>query len=253
MTKDVSTSIFIHLLIFVGIMVYSLFSYNTIIINQINVSLVSDAVLQSQSSYIPLQLNKSDITQNSEPVKSAPTPTPKASLVSQSKITNTKTLNERTPTLIKSKQPQNVDADAKSNPTPNPTATNNNKQAFLESIEKNITQDSTQAGLDKGELSNEQLKALNEQIRGCWYGQGGHNINADLSVELILTMNPDATIQNIQIPNIESYNTPLRKAVLNQVLRALHDNKCKQLELPNNSFNNWRTIHIVFNPKDSLQ
>ncbi|MGV3279057.1 hypothetical protein ACFX5K_05360 [Rickettsiales bacterium LUAb2] len=260
MNKDTIVSLVLHLALFIIIGLSNLFFYQTIVINQINVSLVSSSALENTSNYKPLNIDSKDIVKiddNNQEAVSKKTQSnndkgsdndTKQSLKATAEDSNNKSEIQQQSTIASSSVKDNVANEVdKSNSKANDTAAvktqaiDPNKEKFL----KNILN-----GLDKGELSNAELAALNTQLKGCWYGQGGHSADEDVRVKLTLTMNEDATIENIKVENEDSYDTPLRKAILMQVLRALKDPKCKQLRLPINGYANWRVIHMVFDPEE---
>jgi len=259
MKKDVITSTFLHVALFIFFAVSSLFFYKKIELQQINVSLVSSNSLDSPS-YKPLELSKEDLQKSKEVENSNKIDTsPKSTSGTGEDLSNRESLLTKDNSKDIPEIPKESEA-AKSTTKDNIVSKNNSKQSYKEVVqkadnslkekqEKNLFANSILSGLDKGDLSKEELQALNNQIKGCWYGQGGYNAAEDLKVELILTMNADATIRNIEVLNKDSYNTPVRKTLLEQVIRALKDPKCKQLRLPLGAYNNWRIIQITFNPK----
>lgn len=253
MYKDIAFSLFLHTVAFIAILIYSLFSYRTIVLSPINVSLVSNDVLKSPIPYKPLVVNKDeDANQNKSTPKSK---APVKKQVAKPKKIDTPKQDSKTQNNQDLNKNKIQDAKVKDKPSIKKSAPSKTseyqkfKQQFLNRLTKSSEKKASKQSPQEGKLSSEELKALNDQIRGCWYGQGGHNINANLAVNLILTMNRDGTIKKIQVLNKKSYNTPLREALLQQVLRALHDNKCQQLNLPNGRYNSWQTIHIEFNPR----
>lgn len=260
MYKNLFASIFIHLFIFIIFAISHLFLYKTINLHTINVSLISNSSVVS-FKYTPLELRKKAIeelsntsnTTNSTDIKSINGKGD--SLDGKEKLIVKENVRNIAPDLVqkthinKSATKDNVISKSENvKKVKDINYENNslsNKQKERELFTKNIL-----SGLDKGKISKEQLQALSNQIKGCWYNQSGYSAPEDFQVEMILTMNKDRSIKNIVVRQQNKYKDTINKAILEQTLRALKDPKCKYLELPMGSFNNWRIIHLVFNPKE---
>ena len=128
----------------------------------------------------------------------------------------------------------------------NPSVVNdkpdNNKELFAQNMLNRLKQ----VEVSNEGLSNAELKLVQSQIQSCWYGQGGYSNDDNVPIKLILTMNPDGSVADINIPDEDLYTTEVRQKLLQQVLRAFKDPKCRQLALPAHSYSSWRQLHVTF-------
>lgn len=232
MKRSIINSLFLHLLFFIAVGLSYLFSNKIVILPSIQVSLVH-GVLNNIQSYKPLKIEQ-PISQKQDIAKKIDSP-----------------IKNILPISNKSKLNYKVDAPNKEGgqePKVTTKASHMGTDNKLNAL-KSMFANGIITSINKQGLSQLQLQILNNQIKGCWYGQGGYNSSEDLTVELILTMNADATINAVEVLHKDSYSSDARKVFLSQVLRALKDPKCKQLKLPMDLYSNWRIIHMTFNPK----
>ncbi len=95
--------------------------------------------------------------------------------------------------------------------------------------------------------------ALRRQIQQCWNIPAGARDAEKLIVEVLIEVNPDRTVRSAQIVDQGRANSdPFYRAAAESALRALRNPKCSPLELPPDQYEQWKTIHFTFDPRDML-
>ena len=96
-------------------------------------------------------------------------------------------------------------------------------------------------------------RAVNEKLRPCWYVQSGAKYAENLVVEVQVKVSPNMTVQQAIILNQLLYNTDsYYRAAADAAKRALLDPRCAPLPLPPGKYDQWKDIHLNFNPGDML-
>jgi outer membrane biosynthesis protein TonB len=100
-------------------------------------------------------------------------------------------------------------------------------------------------------ISEEDL--LRRQIQQCWNMPVGARDAQNLIVEVIITVNPDRTVQNAEVVDKSRMATDsFYRAAGEAALRALYSPKCSPLELPADKYDQWKQIDFTFDPRDML-
>jgi hypothetical protein len=102
---------------------------------------------------------------------------------------------------------------------------------------------------NKDNLTQKEISILRQQIANCWNPPLGCHEASEINIEIKVSMEPDGTIKEVQLLDIDSINSdPLKLMVANSALRALY--KCSPLKLPLKKYVLWKEINFTFNPKD---
>jgi outer membrane biosynthesis protein TonB len=100
-------------------------------------------------------------------------------------------------------------------------------------------------------LSMSEQDALRQQLSGCWNIMAGAAGSEDLAVEIKVEVNPDRTVRSAQVVDQFRYNSDtFYRAAADSALRAVRNPQCTPLNLPPDKYDQWRTMTIVFDPKD---
>lgn len=100
-------------------------------------------------------------------------------------------------------------------------------------------------------LTVSELDALRTQLSKCWSLPSGARDAEGLVVEIKVTMNPDATVQQTKIVEESRMSKdPFFQTAAESARRALLDPNCSPLILPKDKYHEWREFRITFNPKE---
>lgn len=102
-------------------------------------------------------------------------------------------------------------------------------------------------------LTISQEDALRRQISGCWNMPIGARNAQDLIVEVLIEMNQDRTVRSAEIVDQNRLASDSHfRAAAEAALRALRHPKCSPLLLPEDQYEQWKTIRFNFDPRDML-
>jgi hypothetical protein len=102
-------------------------------------------------------------------------------------------------------------------------------------------------------LTISQEDALRRQIGGCWNMPIGARNAEDLIVEVLIEMNEDRTVRSAEIVDKGRLASDSHfRAAAEAALRALRHPKCTPLALPEDQYEQWKTIRFNFDPRDML-
>lgn len=102
-------------------------------------------------------------------------------------------------------------------------------------------------------LTISQEDALRRQIQGCWNMPIGARNAQDLIVEVLIEVNQDRTVRSAQVVDQVRLATDSHfRSAAEAAMRALRHPKCSPLELPEDQFEQWKTIRFNFDPRDML-
>ena len=97
------------------------------------------------------------------------------------------------------------------------------------------------------------IEAVAQQLRKCWIVPAGVKDAEELTIEIRVDMNPDATVGNAEIVNFDRALTDQAyRAAAESALRATKNPRCQPLPLPLDQYQQWRTMTLNFNPRDML-
>jgi len=100
-------------------------------------------------------------------------------------------------------------------------------------------------------LAISEIDLIRQQIRECWNLPAGAKDAENLSIEIGMAMNPDATVREARILDQgRLQNDPFYRAAAESALRAVLNPRCNPLKLPLEKYNQWRKMILTFDPRD---
>lgn len=104
---------------------------------------------------------------------------------------------------------------------------------------------------DKLSISEED--ALRRQIAGCWNPPIGARNAEELVVQVVITVNPDRTVQSVKVADQMRMATDnFFRAAAESAVRALRHPLCTPLALPSEKYEQWKVIRFNFDPREML-
>jgi type IV secretory pathway VirB10-like protein len=95
------------------------------------------------------------------------------------------------------------------------------------------------------------IDAVRDQVSICWNPPVGAQDAEDLVVEIHIALTPDGRVRAVQaVDQYRLSRDPFFRAAAESARRAVL--KCEPLDLPLDSYNLWKTMMLVFNPKEML-
>ncbi len=95
--------------------------------------------------------------------------------------------------------------------------------------------------------------ALRRQISQCWNMPVGARDAENLVVNVLIDVNPDRTVRSAVVEDrARAASDPYFRAASDAALRALRHPKCTPLDVPPDKYEQWKTIHFTFDPRDML-
>lgn len=102
-------------------------------------------------------------------------------------------------------------------------------------------------------LSISEEDALKRQIYGCWNPPIGARNAEQLVVEVLVTVNPDRTVQTAKVTDRSRMaSDSFFRAAAESALRALRHPQCTPLMLPPDKYEQWKVIRFNFDPRQML-
>ncbi len=127
------------------------------------------------------------------------------------------------------------------------------KPSFEEQIAQALQVKSTKSADTSKPISISVREAVAAQLRRCWIVPAGAKDADELIISIRVDMNPDATVRNSLIVDMERTMTDtFYRAAAESALRATKNPRCQPLPLPLDQYEQWRTMTLNFNPQDML-
>lgn len=145
-------------------------------------------------------------------------------------------------------------ADLKRTPTPVEAEKQEEKKekpkvSFEEQIAKALV--SKKRGFDSSQpLSLSEIDYVRQQIAKCWNLPAGAKDAENKIIEIGVQMNIDGTVSRAQINNTGLQTDPFLRAMAESALRAVLNTRCQPFKLPRDKYDRWKTMTLVFNPKE---
>jgi len=180
-----------------------------------------------------------------------PKPKPKPKLVE--KLRAPKALSEARPKK-KPKPPKPEDAFASVLKTveqlkSQPKVEEKPKESFDDLIAKALV--SKRRNFDASRpLSISEIDLVRQQIGQCWSLPAGAKGAENMNIEIAVNMNPDGTVRDARINNKGLDADPFLRTMAESALRAVLNRRCQPFKLPREKFDRWRTMTLIFNPKE---
>lgn len=145
-------------------------------------------------------------------------------------------------------------ADLKSQPAPTEPEKKKEKKkkpepSFEELVSKALV--SKKRGFDASKpLSWSEIDYVRQQIAKCWSLPAGAKEAENKVIEIGVNMNMDGTVRDARINNTGLQTDPFLRAMAESALRAVLNRRCQPFKLPRDKFDRWKTMTLVFNPKE---
>ncbi|MEE2931940.1 MAG: hypothetical protein VX941_00765 [Pseudomonadota bacterium] len=104
-----------------------------------------------------------------------------------------------------------------------------------------------------GRVTQNDKDAIRRQIERCWNPPVGAKNAEELTVELRLYVTPDGTVQTVNvIDKARAASDPYFRAAVESAYRAVLNPRCRQLKFPLDKYEQFKTMTIVFDPREML-
>jgi hypothetical protein len=98
-----------------------------------------------------------------------------------------------------------------------------------------------------------EIDEVRRQIERCWNVPAGARDAGDHVVTIRVEMSPDATPRSATVLNEgTTRDNAFYRAAAESALRAVLNPRCHPFKLPVEKYDRWKTMTLVFNPKDML-
>ncbi|MGZ8410619.1 MAG: hypothetical protein ACXWVS_11985 [Hyphomicrobium sp.] len=98
-----------------------------------------------------------------------------------------------------------------------------------------------------------EIDEVRRQIERCWNIPPGAQDAGDYVVTIRVEMSPDATPRSAIVLNEATMQgSAFHRAAAESALRAVLNPRCHPFKLPVEKYDHWKTMTLVFNPKDML-
>ena len=96
--------------------------------------------------------------------------------------------------------------------------------------------------------------AFRSQLEKCWDVPYGAKDADNMSIDIVMVINSDRTLQEAHITDMARYNSDsFFMAVADSALRAVRNPSCSPFDLPPDKYDTWNHTTVTFNPKDMYQ
>ncbi len=286
--KPLTASILIHVaIVIIAIVGLPHFQSEEQIIEAVPIDLVADIGELTSTNKPPVKAPPKEEPKKEEPPPKAkeppkppPTPEKKAEPPPQEELKEPPKKEEKTvedlvdelapPKKDEKKKPEPKKEESKPKPKDESKEKAKEQKEDFDSLLKNLTPEESQQEATVGDeelmtsaesspdisrvsdiLSISEMDALRQQLAGCWNIMAGAMNAEDLKVEIRVEVNPDRTVKSAQVVDQRRYNSDtFFRAMAESALRAVQNPRCSPLRLPEDKYSTWRTMTIVFDPKD---
>ncbi|WP_135076242.1 hypothetical protein [Terasakiella sp. SH-1] len=101
-------------------------------------------------------------------------------------------------------------------------------------------------------LSISEIDALRAHIEKCWNPPIGAREAENLKIEIRIAMNPDGTPRSYGIVSNPRMSDPFYRAAAESARRAVGNRRCWPYPLSPETYQQWRDLTLVFDPKHLL-
>lgn len=101
------------------------------------------------------------------------------------------------------------------------------------------------------ELTISEFDALRQQLAGCWNVPAGARDADSLVIEIKVAVNQEKIATSASVVDQIRYNTDtFFRAAADSAVRAVKSPDCTPLELPDDKYDSWKSMIIVFDPRE---
>lgn len=125
------------------------------------------------------------------------------------------------------------------------------RPSLEEQVARALGRSSDQSHDSRLDVSMSEIDAVRRQIGRCWNLPAGAKSAENLIVAIRVEMNVDGTPRSATIERQESSaGNPFYQSAAESALRAVLNPRCHPFKLPPEKYQTWRTMTLVFNPKE---
>jgi hypothetical protein len=189
-------------------------------------------------------------------------PAPAADFQSVLKTVNTLARNEPQKREAQTAAPKKVETELEApQPEANKAGAPSSEQAFKSLIEQALGPSAEAASASASSRTHDptqpmtvsEIDEVRRQIERCWNVPAGARDAGDHIVTIRVEMSPDATPRSAIVLNETSTRgNAFHRAAAESALRAVLNPRCHPFRLPVDKYERWKTMTLVFNPKDML-
>ena len=99
-------------------------------------------------------------------------------------------------------------------------------------------------------VSISEIDLVRQQIGQCWSLPAGAKGAENINIEIAVNMNPDGFVRDARIVNKGLDTDPFLRTMAESAMRAVSNKKCQPFKLPRDKYDRWKTMTLVFNPKE---
>ncbi len=122
--------------------------------------------------------------------------------------------------------------------------------SFEEMITKALISSKRQGDLSEP-ITISEIDLVRQQIARCWNLPAGAKDAENLIIEIKVFMNPDGTVNTADIKDKKRMGLDgFYRSAAESALRAVLNRRCQPFKLPPKKYNRWKTMTLVFNPKE---
>lgn len=124
------------------------------------------------------------------------------------------------------------------------------EDSFEKMIAKALITSKRQSDLSKP-ITISEIDLVRQQIARCWNLPAGAKDAENLIIEIKVFMNPDGTVNSADIKDKKRVGRDgFYRSAAESALRAVLNRRCQPFKLPPEKYNRWKTMTLVFNPKE---
>ena len=153
---------------------------------------------------------------------------------------------------LKQQAPAREDRSAKSAQASSPkTAASDNDSGFTSQVAEALRSTAPASNKPSLPVTSSEIDAVRRQIERCWNLPEGTRDAGNLVISIRVEMNLDGTPRSAVIENAgQSRANPQFQATADSARRAVLNPRCHPFKLPPQKFEHWRTMTLIFNPKE---
>lgn len=113
------------------------------------------------------------------------------------------------------------------------------------------TPSATVSNLERNRREAQLGDLVRQQIKQCWNVPAGAKDIQNMVVEIRMQLGPDGTVYKAEPRDLSRMNSDsFYRTFAESAMRAVLNPRCNPLKLPPDSYDIWRDMTLVFNPKD---
>jgi outer membrane biosynthesis protein TonB len=152
---------------------------------------------------------------------------------------------------MQQKRPPDSDGEAAKKPPPAPPA--DAPPSFDEQVAKALASRTAPGFNPSLPITATEIDLVRRQIEACWNVPAGARDAAELIIHIRVEMNPDGTPRMASVVEEDRMRgDPFFRAAAESALRAVLNPRCHPFKLPADKYERWRTMTLVFNPREML-